>query len=539
MRRERRLNLKLITVTAYATVALLFIIFAVYMFAFEDNNVYNARDISSYETVKDYSEQIINDASAPIGVRREFSWQIGDIENNEGYLMFYIVHSYAEVRLDDELLYSLTSGENNRIGSSPSSNWVVIPLCPSDSGRKVTVTVTPVYKSVLNREIEFKIGSKYSVFMDRLKTDLPQIVLSSLCILMGILLVIVQLYLIIKKRTVSWDMFYLGNFSLLMGIWRITDTRFSPIMFENHTAALGYITLSALFILAVPLLLYIEKQHVGKNVVLLRFATLSTCIVAFVALVCQVFGVAELRETLTACHIILIIDIAVLILASILHIGKGIKERDTIILIILLASGSISDLVYFYLKGTSSGMMITLILFLIYTFYRFTENILNINEKAYVDVNTELYNKTRWDEFIKESIPDNEPIGIMMLDLNCLKLTNDTRGHKTGDKMIANFAGILRNTFDSCEFLCRWGGDEFTVLVRNADREKLERYDNAVHAAVDAYNSSGAKPEIYFACGYALSTDFPGISRNELLTKADERMYDDKQKWYDKHSITK
>lgn len=539
MRRERRFNLKLITVTAYATVALLFIIFAVYMFAFEDNNVYNARDISSYETVKDYSEQIINDASAPIGVRREFSWQIGDIENNEGYLMFYIVHSYTEVRLDDELLYSLTSGENNRIGSSPSSNWVVIPLCPSDSGRKVTVTVTPVYKSVLNREIEFKIGSKYSVFMDRLKIDLPQIVLSSLCILMGILLVIVQLYLIIKKRTASWDMFYLGNFSLLMGIWRITDTRFSPIMFENHTAALGYITLSALFILAVPLLLYIEKQHVGKNVVLLRFATLSTCIVAFVALVCQVFGVAELRETLTACHIVLIVDIADLILASILHIGKGIKERDTIIFIILLASGSISDLVYFYLKGTSSGMMFTLILFLIYTFYRFTENILNINEKAYVDVNTELYNKTRWREFIKERNPDNEPIGIMMLDLNCLKLTNDTLGHKTGDKMIANFAGILRNTFDSCEFLCRWGGDEFTVLVRNADREKLERYDHAVRAAVDAYNSSGEKPEIYFACGYALSTDFPGISINELLTKADERMYDDKQKWYDKHSITK
>lgn len=107
--------------------------------------------------------------------------------------MFYIVHSYAEVRLDGELIYRLTAGDNARIGNSPSSNWVVVPLYRSDVGRTVTVTVTPVYKSVQNREMVFKIGSRYAVFMQRLKTDLPQIILSSLCIIMGILLIIVQL----------------------------------------------------------------------------------------------------------------------------------------------------------------------------------------------------------------------------------------------------------------------------------------------------------------------------------------------------------
>ena len=536
MKKKSRFNLKSAAVAAYAAAALLFVIFSVYMFAYEENKVYNARDISSYKAVEAYSEKKIDDPSAPIDVRREFSWQIGNIDNNESCLMFYIVHSYAEVRFDGDLMYSLTPGENNSIGLSPSSNWVVVPIYPSDSGRQATVTVTPVYKSVLNRKIEFEIGSRYAVFMHRLKTDLPQIVLSSLCILMGILLVIVQLYFIVKKRTKSWDMFYLGNFSLIMGIWRITDTRFSPIMFGKHTAALGYITLSALFILAVPLLMFVEEQHIGKCSALLRLAALATSATAFVALVCQVLGIAELRETLKACHIMLIIDIAALIFISFFYGGRDIKKRNTVKFIILLVLGSITDLAYFYLKGTSSGMMITSNTFLIYTFYWFTENILNLNKKAYVDVNTKLFNKARWEEFIKENIPDNEPIGIMMFDLNRLKHTNDTLGHKIGDKMIVNFAEILRNTFNSGELLCRWGGDEFTVLVRNADREKMESYDYAVHAAVDAYNSSGAKPEIYFACGYALSTDFPGISRNELLTKADERMYGDKQKWYDMHS---
>ena len=539
MKKKSRFNLKSAAVAAYAAAALWFVIFSVYMFAYEENKVYNARDISSYKAVEAYSEKKIDDPSAPIDVRREFSWQIGNIDNNESCLMFYIVHSYAEVRFDGDLMYSLTPGENNSIGLSPSSNWVVVPIYPSDSGRQATVTVTPVYKSVLNRKIELEVGSRYAVFMHRLKTDLPQIVLSSLCILMGILLVIVQLYFIVKKRTKSWDMFYLGNFSLIMGIWRITDTRFSPIMFGKHTAALGYITLSALFILAVPLLMFVEEQHIGKCSALLRLAALATSATAFVALVCQVLGIAELRETLKACHIMLIIDIAALIFISFFYGGRDIKKRNTVKFIILLVLGSITDLAYFYLKGTSSGMMITSNTFLIYTFYWFTENILNLNKKAYVDVNTKLFNKARWEEFIKENIPDNEPIGIMMFDLNRLKHTNDTLGHKIGDKMIVNFAEILRNTFNSGELLCRWGGDEFTVLVRNADREKMESYDYAVHAAVDAYNSSGAKPEIYFACGYALSTDFPGISRNELLTKADERMYGDKQQWYDKNFLTK
>ena len=68
MKQKSRLNLKSITVAAYAVTALLFIVFAVYMFALKDNKVYSARDIASYKTVANYSTEEIEDASAPIGV---------------------------------------------------------------------------------------------------------------------------------------------------------------------------------------------------------------------------------------------------------------------------------------------------------------------------------------------------------------------------------------------------------------------------------------------------------------------------------------
>lgn len=539
MRQKSHFNLKRIAVAAYVATAVLFIAFALYMFVFKDNNVYSARDIASYKTVENYSEEEVEDASAPIGIRKKYSWQIVDIDNNESCLIFYIVHSYAEVRFDDELIYSITASKNTRTGNSPSSNWVVVPLYPSDVGRKVTVTVTPVYKGVKDREIVFQIGSRYAVFMHRLKADLPQIILSALCIVMGVLLVIVQMCFVANKRTSSYDMLYLGVFSLTMGIWRITDTRFSSIMFENHAAALGYITLLALFVMAVPLLLFIDERHTGKFRVLLRSAALVNCAGAMISLVCQAACVAELRQTLPVCHIMLIIDVAALLIVSVFDSVKGVKEKHTLIFNILIALGVLSDIIYYYRKATSSGILFTTIAFLIYTVYLFAENILDIINKVYYDVNTKLYNKAHWEEFIKDKIPDSEPIGVMMLDLNRLKYTNDTFGHEIGDKMIVKFSEIMRKTFASCEFLCRWGGDEFVVVVRNANLEKMENYDKAIHAAVENYNKSGAKPEIYFACGYALSTEFADISRDELLTKADKRMYSDKQQWYNEHVVTK
>lgn len=536
MKLKSHFNLKSITVAAFAGIALLFVVFVTYMIVWKDNTVFAARDIASYQTVENYSVEEIEDASAPIGVRKEYSWQIQQIDSNESCLMFYIVHSYAQVRLDGETVYSLTQGKNTRIGNSPGSNWVVVPLYQSDAGKEVTVTVTPVYTSVQNREVLFQIGARYAVFMLRLTKDLPQILLASLCMVMGITIILIQLCLVEAKRTSSYGMLYLGMFSLLVGIWRFTDTRFSPIMFSDYAAALGYITLSALFLSPIPLMLYLDERHTtGKWRFLLPSVVLANCATAFVALVCQVTGVADLRQTLWMCHIMLIVDVAAVVFISFADArGKG-RWRRAILFVFLLVLGCILDLGSYYIMQNSSNNFFTSAAFILYVLYLSVENILSLNKKAYIDSKTRFYNKARWDSFIKEKIPANEPIGVMMLDLNRLKYVNDTFGHDAGDQMIQRFSRILRDTFATSEFLCRWGGDEFAIIIRNADRKKMEHYDLAVHQAVEAYNRSGAKPKIYFACGYVLSTEHPDVPRGELLAKADVLMYCDKQKWYNVH----
>ena len=529
---KQGISLKKTAYAAYAVAAVLFVIFSVYMLCFEKTVTFNSRGEPSFEEIKDFTKTEISAPDAPIGIKKEYRFKTDKISSGDTSLMFYVGHSYVDVKLDDSLLYSTSAGKNNRIGSTPSSYWVVIPVSQLDKDKTVTITVTPVFKSAENRKISFMLGSSYALFMKQLKADLPQLVLSALCMVMGVLLIVVQLYLIFKKRSSVWNMFFLGNFSLLLGIWRITDTRFSALIFKNHTMPIGYITLAALFILAVPILMYTDKQYKDKGYIVLDIAALITCAVALAALFCQVFSIAELRQVLIACHIMLIADIAAIVSSAVFYNTGGKRDTEAVIFTALLVSGGVLDIITFYIKGSSSGMIITMVAFLIYTVYEFVVSLLNTNKKASIDSKTKLLNKAYWEDLVKEVFSSDEQTAMIMFDLNSLKHTNDTLGHNTGDKMISEFSSILKNEIGSKELLCRWGGDEFTVFVRNADREKTEEYISAVNNAVAAYNRSGKTPKIYFACGYALSCDFPGISWPELLAKADKHMYENKKRWY-------
>ena len=121
---------------------------------------------------------------------------------------------------------------------------------------------------------------------------------------------------------------------------------------------------------------------------------------------------------------------------------------------------------------------------------------------------------------------------IMMIDLNDLKNVNDTLGHETGDELIFSFSKILYEAFPQGCTICRWGGDEFTVLLTGEDADRHETYLGAVRDAVARYNKRSDRPQISYAAGHALASEFPGLSRMELLSEADERMYAVKQRMH-------
>ncbi|MGN0967651.1 MAG: GGDEF domain-containing protein [Oscillospiraceae bacterium] len=481
----------------------------------------------------------IEDPSAPIGVSREYRWTLDHIENHDTTLMFYLVHHYVQVYIGDELVYSLMPQASNQIGKSVSSNWVTVPLYSGDTGKEVRVLATPVYERVREREIEFRIGPFHSLYLQQMKRDLPQLVLAMACLAVGIVIMLVQLAQIWRKKSQRWDLVFLGNFTMLLGIWKIADTRSSPFLFQGNTMVLGYLSIGALFLAGIPLALYLHARFTGPDHLQMLIVSLIASGAALCALFCEVSGIADFRETLPLAHAVVVLMIIVVVTTAIVRRvqRKSLQTQKYLGLILLLTVGAVADLASFYAHKNSSGLVFTILAVLIYALLLFISNLMDTSRMAYTDAHTGLFNKSRWDVLMDMDQSNSEAVGIMMFDLNGLKYINDTMGHEAGDKMIFNFANILHNVIPSTNVICRWGGDEFTVLLTSGNREKVERLIEEIQNAVDAYNASGEKPALYYAVGYALASEFPGLSRKALLNKADERMYLNKKQWYEENSL--
>ena len=528
-----------ISIIFYAIVVIAFVIFFICIGANEGNTIYEKYPGAKTKTITDYTVEEIIDDSAPTGMRQKYVWTLEDEPQYNENLIFYTVHQYVDVYINGELVYSLHSDEGNRVAHSVSSNWITVPVHPFGSGQTISVVITPVYKSAQKRVPEFLIGTRYDVFSKQIKKDAAEMILSILCIVVGIFILGVECYMRLRKSKSSSGIAFIGNFSILLGIWRITDTRSAALFFPQSTMLLGYITIGVLCLLSVPLLLSIKKQFEGTFDVPLVVTSIFASAIALSVLICQLSGFAEFKETLTLTLVLLIVSGVAVLTAIVFFIIKNKEKRKVIknlvIYSVLLVTGVLADFIMFFVKGNSAGLMFVMISFLICAVILMVKSIIETGKIAYTDIQTGLINRARWDELMSRNTTNIKDIGLMMLDLNQLKKINDSVGHHAGDILIFNFANILRNTLPKNSVICRWGGDEFTIMLLGTSSENIEQYLNDLHKAADEYNA-GENYKIHFAGGYALSNDYPDLTLWELLKKADQMMYANKSEWYSENT---
>lgn len=147
-----------------------------------------------------------------------------------------------------------------------------------------------------------------------------------------------------------------------------------------------------------------------------------------------------------------------------------------------------------------------------------------LNELKYLgshDALTGLYNRSNFNSIVSTIIKDeNLPLGIILGDLNYLKIANDTLGHKVGDEIIkASAKKILRNV-SPCDFVFRLGGDEFSILLPNTNDVRIKEIINNINAAFEADDNYN----ISISLGYSIMKK-PNQSFNRLFSKADANMY--------------
>jgi len=96
---------------------------------------------------------------------------------------------------------------------------------------------------------------------------------------------------------------------------------------------------------------------------------------------------------------------------------------------------------------------------------------------AAIDSLTELFNRRGMEQRIKEELSharrDNYNFGLLWLDVDHFKRINDSLGHEKGDESLRLVASAINNVTREYDSACRWGGDEFLVLIRNDDVNQL------------------------------------------------------------------
>lgn len=120
-----------------------------------------------------------------------------------------------------------------------------------------------------------------------------------------------------------------------------------------------------------------------------------------------------------------------------------------------------------------------------------------------------------------------KPFSVILFDLDKFKHINDTYGHVTGDCTLQAISRIVKNQIRDIDYLSRWGGEEFLVVLLEADLEKCFQVAERIRKAVNEYSFEKAG---HVTASFGAATFTPGQSLDDLLHIVDLEMYAAKHK---------
>ncbi len=149
----------------------------------------------------------------------------------------------------------------------------------------------------------------------------------------------------------------------------------------------------------------------------------------------------------------------------------------------------------------------------------------SLTEAAYTDELTGLSNRAYCDKLIGSRDHGDWTGSLVFLDLDGLKIINDTSGHEAGDNYIRSFSSIIRSVLPKEVVICRMGGDEFLVIMDHYDEAGAKKAVSDIDAAVSSYNNDHRTMPIHYSVGMASYDGDNTFNPMELFRLADERMY--------------
>ena len=148
--------------------------------------------------------------------------------------------------------------------------------------------------------------------------------------------------------------------------------------------------------------------------------------------------------------------------------------------------------------------------------------------KSYHDGLTGLYNRNYFSEQMArlgKDLARSAPVSILSIDIDGLKIINDTLGHKVGDDLLVSAAKIISACFREVDLVARIGGDEFSVILPGVDERAALAKKKRIAQQVGAFNRGDPPVPMNMSVGMATSRDVEKETIYDIYQRADENMY--------------
>ncbi|WP_066504160.1 GGDEF domain-containing protein [Abyssisolibacter fermentans] len=220
----------------------------------------------------------------------------------------------------------------------------------------------------------------------------------------------------------------------------------------------------------------------------------------------------------------------IMLLLSFVNISfnrNKIEKRNLQSLLLILFPPMICcilQIIFYKLSLIWCGMTISTILI----FLQLRNQIINL------DYLTNAYNRQYLDYYLESKIKNINPsksFAGIMIDADNFKLINDCYGHTEGDEALKTIVKIIKECFKPCDFISRYAGDEFVIIVNFKKEDDLKKIITKIKNKLHSYNMLNIKPyNLSVSAGYGIYRYNSNMKTEEFIKHIDACMYLEKKR---------
>lgn len=144
-----------------------------------------------------------------------------------------------------------------------------------------------------------------------------------------------------------------------------------------------------------------------------------------------------------------------------------------------------------------------------------------------------LYNNIN--ELLQLAVRQQSPLSVVIIDIDDFKPINDNYGHLAGDQILSEMSQTLRNFFRKSDFVIRYGGEEFLIVMFNSDHIQTEQALDKLRKEMMGFTFKYERAEIHLTISIGIAscvfeTPYSAVHLEKLISEADSAMYDSKSR---------